>query len=196
MSMLVIDVENATPGCLVEQNYRLVIFIAHQFTNTGIDIEDLISVGAIGLIKASHAFSPDKKTKFVTFAARCIKNEIFQALRRQIKIRREVSFNKTFKVNDGKDGAEEIALSEVLGTDKDTMHSQLEDQFDLIWLSEALSQLSERDRTVMELRYGLLGGEEQSQLEVAKLLGISQSYVSRLEKKIIKGWRKKLSRLV
>ncbi len=167
---------------LIEHNLRLVVYIARKFENTGIPVEDLISIGTIGLIKAVNTFDNTKKIKLATYASRCIENEILMQLRRTSKMRYEVSLDEPLKIDyDGN----ELLLSDVMGTDEDTIYQYIEKDIDYSLLQTAMSKLSKRERTIVELRFGLRGREERTQKEVADLLGISQSYISRLEKKII-----------
>ncbi|AVX21027.1 MAG: RNA polymerase sporulation sigma factor SigE [Bacillota bacterium] len=177
---------------LIERNLRLVVYIARKFENTGIGIEDLVSIGNIGLIKAVNTFVPEKKIKLATYASRCIENEILMYLRRNNKTRIEVSFDEPLNVDwDGN----ELLLSDVLGTENDSIYKQLEDEVDRRLLQLALEKLSGRERKIMELRFGLENGREMTQKEVADLLGISQSYISRLEKKIIKKMKREICRM-
>ncbi len=167
---------------LIEHNLRLVVYIARKFENTGIPVEDLISIGTIGLIKAVNTFDHSKKIKLATYASRCIENEILMQLRRTSKMRYEVSLDEPLKIDyDGN----ELLLSDVMGTDEDTIYQHIEKDIDYSLLQTAMSKLSKREQTIVELRFGLQGREERTQKEVADLLGISQSYISRLEKKII-----------
>ncbi|MBS4177200.1 RNA polymerase sporulation sigma factor SigE [Lederbergia citrea] len=178
---------------LIERNLRLVVYIARKFENTGINIEDLISIGTIGLIKAVNTFNPEKKIKLATYASRCIENEILMYLRRNNKTRSEVSFDEPLNIDwDGN----ELLLSDVLGTDDDIITKNLEANVDKKLLSTALRKLSDREKQIMELRFGLTGGEEKTQKDVADMLGISQSYISRLEKRIIKRLRKEFNKMV
>ncbi|WP_339170460.1 RNA polymerase sporulation sigma factor SigE [Anoxybacillus sp. FSL W8-1294] len=178
---------------LIERNLRLVVYIARKFENTGINIEDLISIGTIGLIKAVNTFNPEKKIKLATYASRCIENEILMYLRRNNKVRSEVSFDEPLNIDwDGN----ELLLSDVLGTEDDVITKDLEANIDRNLLFRALDQLSEREKQIMELRFGLSGGEEKTQKDVADLLGISQSYISRLEKRIIKRLRKEFNKMM
>ncbi|KFZ43637.1 RNA polymerase sporulation sigma factor SigE [Anoxybacillus flavithermus] len=178
---------------LIERNLRLVVYIARKFENTGINIEDLISIGTIGLIKAVNTFNPEKKIKLATYASRCIENEILMYLRRNNKVRSEVSFDEPLNIDwDGN----ELLLSDVLGTEDDIITKDLEANIDRNLLFRALDQLSDRERQIMELRFGLTGGEEKTQKDVADLLGISQSYISRLEKRIIKRLRKEFNKMM
>jgi RNA polymerase sporulation-specific sigma factor len=172
---------------------RLVVYIARKFENTGINIEDLISIGTIGLIKAVNTFNPEKKIKLATYASRCIENEILMYLRRNNKIRSEVSFDEPLNIDwDGN----ELLLSDVLGTDDDIITRDIEANVDKKLLKKALEQLNDREKQIMELRFGLIGGEEKTQKDVADMLGISQSYISRLEKRIIKRLQKEFNKMV
>jgi len=178
---------------LIEHNLRLVVYIARKFENTGVNVEDLISIGTIGLIKAINTFKADKKIKLATYASRCIENEILMYLRRNSRIKAEVSIDEPLNVDwDGN----ELLLSDILGTDVDIIYRDIEDEVDRDLLRMALTKLSGREKRIVELRFGLIGdGEEMTQKEVADLLGISQSYISRLEKKIICRLRKEISRM-
>ncbi len=173
---------------LVERNLRLVVYIAKKFENTGMDLEDLISVGTIGLMKAINTFNTDKNIKLATYASRCIENEILMQLRRTTKIKTEVSIDEPLN----KDGdGNELLLSDILGTDNDVTSKRIEDEVDRKLLRAAIEKLSLREREIMELRFGIdLQGKEKTQKEVADMMGISQSYISRLEKKIMKKMRK------
>jgi RNA polymerase sporulation-specific sigma factor len=183
----------AIRAMLIERNLRLVVYIARKFENTGIHIEDLISIGAIGLIKAVNTFDTEKKIKLATYASRCIENEILMYLRRNNKIRSEISFDEPLNMDwDGN----ELLLSDVLGTDNDIIFRSIEEQVDRKLLQKALDKLTDRERTIMKLRFGLHDGEEKTQKDVADLLGISQSYISRLEKRIIKRLRKEMNKMV
>ncbi|MEI3606716.1 RNA polymerase sporulation sigma factor SigE [Pseudogracilibacillus sp. SE30717A] len=178
---------------LIEHNLRLVVYIARKFENTGINIEDLISIGSIGLIKAVNTFDPDKKIKLATYASRCIENEILMYLRKNNRIKTEVSFDEPLNVDwDGN----ELLLSDVLGTEEDIITKGLETKVDKQLLVNALSTLNVREKRIMELRFGLIGKEEKTQKDVADMLGISQSYISRLEKKIIKRLQKEFKKMV
>ena len=178
---------------LIERNLRLVVYIARKFENTGICIEDLISIGTIGLIKAVNTFNPDKNIKLATYASKCIENEILMYLRRNSKIKSEVSFDEPLNVDwDGN----ELLLSDILGTDGDIIFKFLEEEVDKELLNQAIDKLSGREKTIVELRFGLKTGKEKTQKEVADLLGISQSYISRLEKRIIKRLKKEMVRLM
>lgn len=178
---------------LIEHNLRLVVYIAKKFDNTGVGVEDLISIGTIGLIKAINTFDRDKKIKLATYASRCIENEILMYLRRNSKTKLEVSIDEPLNVDwDGN----ELLLSDILGTDEDVIYKDIENEVERNLLSRAIEKLSEREKTIVNLRYGLESesGEELTQKEVATLLGISQSYISRLEKKIIKRLKKEIVR--
>jgi len=185
--------DEAVRAMLIERNLRLVVYIARKFENTGLNIEDLVSIGTIGLIKAVNTFDPTKKIKLATYASRCIENEILMFLRRNNKLRSEVSFDEPLNVDwDGN----ELLLSDVLGTESDTIYRNLEDEVDRTLLRDALEKLTERERKIMELRFGLTSGDEMTQKDVADLLGISQSYISRLEKRIIKRLRREFHRMM
>ncbi|EJQ48601.1 RNA polymerase sporulation sigma factor SigE [Bacillus hominis] len=185
--------DQAARSMLIERNLRLVVYIARKFENTGINIEDLISIGTIGLIKAVNTFNPEKKIKLATYASRCIENEILMHLRRNNKNRSEVSFDEPLNIDwDGN----ELLLSDVLGTDDDIITKDLEATVDRHLLMKALHQLNDREKQIMELRFGLAGEEEKTQKDVADMLGISQSYISRLEKRIIKRLRKEFNKMV
>lgn len=178
---------------LIEHNLRLVVYIAKKFDNTGVGVEDLISIGTIGLIKAINTFNPDKNIKLATYASRCIENEILMYLRRNNKTRLEVSIDEPLNVDwDGN----ELLLSDILGTDEDVIYRDIESEVERKLLLKAIDKLSEREKTIINLRFGLgtPEGKEMTQKEVAELLGISQSYISRLEKKIMKRLKKELSR--
>ena len=167
---------------LIERNLRLVVFIARKFENTGVMLEDLISIGTIGLIKAVNTFDPAKKIKLATYASRCIENEVLMFLRRHSRTKLEVSIDEPLKTDwDGN----ELLLSDVLGTDPDTVSRGMEDDAEKTMLFEALARLNPRERQIMSLRFGLGGREEMTQKEVADVMGISQSYISRLEKRIL-----------
>ncbi|WP_062105151.1 RNA polymerase sporulation sigma factor SigE [Bacillus niameyensis] len=185
--------DKAARSILIERNLRLVVYIARKFENTGINIEDLISIGTIGLIKAVNTFNPEKKIKLATYASRCIENEILMYLRRNNKTRSEVSFDEPLNIDwDGN----ELLLSDVLGTEEDIITKDLEANVDKKLLLSALTKLSDREKQIMELRFGLNGEEEKTQKDVADHLGISQSYISRLEKRIIKRLRKEFNKMV
>ena len=178
---------------LIERNLRLVVYIARRFENTGINIEDLISIGTIGLIKAINTFRADKNIKLATYASRCIENEILMYLRKNAGRKAEVSFDEP--LNTDYDG-NELLLSDVLGTEADVVMRPLEDDVDLCLLSAALDTLTPREREIITLRFGLGGGKEQTQKEVADRLGISQSYISRLEKRIISRLKREILRML
>jgi len=184
--------DRAVKTVLIERNLRLVVYIARKFENTGVGIEDLVSIGTIGLIKAVNTFDPTKKIKLATYASRCIENEILMYLRRNNKTRVEVSFDEPLNIDwDGN----ELLLSDVLGTDNDSTYKYVEEEVDKNLLDSAMSHLSEREKVIVELRFGLKNGTEKTQKEVADSLGISQSYISRLEKRIIKKLKKEIRRL-
>lgn len=178
---------------LIERNLRLVVYISRKFENTGINIEDLISIGTIGLIKGVNTFDPSKKIKLATYASRCIENEILMFLRKNSKTKTEVSFDEPLNVDwDGN----ELLLSDVMGTEEDIITKDLELEVDKQLLVEAMDSLNKRERLIMYMRFGLAGYEEKTQKEVADILGISQSYISRLEKRIIKKLTKEIKKLV
>lgn len=177
---------------LIERNLRLVVYIARKFDNTRIPVEDLISIGAIGLIKAVNNFDPGKRIKLATFASKCIENEILMYLRRNSRTKSEVSFDQPLKVDwDGN----ELLLADVHGTEPDLVFRNIEDQVDRTLLRKALTKLSRRERRIVDLRFGLRDGIERTQKQVADHLGISQSYISRLEKRIIRQLRREIKRL-
>ncbi len=177
---------------LIVHNLRLVVYIARKFESTGVGIEDLISIGTIGLIKAVNTFCPGRNIKLATYASRCIENEILMYLRKFQNLRSEVSIDEPLNVD--WDGNERL-LSDVLGTEGDTVHRSVEQETERNLLLRAVSQLDERERTIMELRFGLGGKPERTQKEVADMIGISQSYISRLEKKIIRSLRRELEKV-
>ena len=185
--------ENYVKQTLIEHNLRLVVYIAKKFDNTGVGVEDLISIGTIGLIKAINTFKTDKNIKLATYASRCIENEILMHLRRNARTRVEVSIDEPLNVDwDGN----ELLLSDILGTDDDMIYNDIEDEIDKNLLEQAMNILSDRERTIIELRFGIgHDDEEMTQKEVADYLGISQSYISRLEKKIIKRLKREIIRL-
>ncbi|MBO6263045.1 MAG: RNA polymerase sporulation sigma factor SigE [Clostridia bacterium] len=186
------DNEEEVRHDLIEHNLRLVVYIARKFDNTGVELDDLISVGSIGLIKAVNTFNADKNIKLATYASRCIENEILMYLRRIVKIKGEVSLDEPLNVDvEGN----ELLLSDVLGTDNDVVYKGMEADSEKEMLKIAISKLSERERLIMNLRFGLNGQEEMTQKEVADMLGISQSYISRLEKKIVLRLRKEFNKL-
>ncbi|MDL2274146.1 RNA polymerase sporulation sigma factor SigE [Oscillospiraceae bacterium OttesenSCG-928-G22] len=176
---------------LIERNLRLVVYIARRFENTGINVEDLISIGTIGLIKAINTYKPDRNIKLATYASRCIENEILMFLRKNSGLRGEISIDEP--LNTDWDG-NELLLSDILGTEPDTIVKPLEDEVDLELLRAALGKLSDRERDIIEMRFGLGGAPERTQKEVADRLGISQSYISRLEKRIIVRLKKEILR--
>ena len=189
--MLGTEEDKKGKSLLIEHNLRLVVYIAKKFDNTGVLVEDLISIGTIGLIKAINTYNADKNIKLATYASRCIENEILMYLRRNNKTRFEVSIDEPLNVDwDGN----ELLLSDVLGTDEDVISRDMEDEVDRKLLNRAISKLSKREKMIVEMRYGLNNeeGEEMTQKEVADELGISQSYISRLEKKIIRRLRKEI----
>ena len=187
------ETEEKARKLLIEHNLRLVVYIAKKFDNTGVGVEDLISIGTIGLIKAINTFNPDKKIKLATYASRCIENEILMYLRRNNKTRMEVSIDEPLNVDwDGN----ELLLSDILGTEEDTIYRDMENEAEKKVLFRAVSRLSSRERTIVQMRFGLgmPGGEEKTQKEVADMLVISQSYISRLEKKIMQRLRREMVR--
>lgn len=185
--------DNTVKGILIERNLRLVVYIARKFENTGICVEDLISIGTIGLIKAVNTFNPERNIKLATYASKCIENEILMYLRRNNKSKSEVSFDEPLNVDwDGN----ELLLSDVLGTDGDIIFKYLEEEIDRELLDQAMEKLTGREKRIVELRFGIRNGQERTQKEVADILGISQSYISRLEKRIVKRLEKEISRMV
>ena len=191
ISQLATDMEKDAKQVLIEHNLRLVVYIAKKFDNTGIGVEDLISIGTIGLIKAINTYNPEKNIKLATYASRCIENEILMYLRRNNKVRMEVSIDEPLNVDwDGN----ELLLSDILGTDEDIIYKDMENEAEQKMLKKALSKLSDREKLIIRLRFGLNNREEEAmtQKEVADLLGISQSYISRLEKKIMKRLKKEM----
>jgi len=184
--------DDSVKNTLIERNLRLVVYIARKFDNTGIWVEDLVSIGTIGLIKAVKTFDPSKKIKLATYASKCIENEILMYLRRCSRTRAEVSFdeplNKDWEGN-------ELLLSDVMGTENDIIYRGLEEEVDRVLLRKAMTKLSGREKRIMELRFGLRDARERTQKEVADLLGISQSYISRLEKRIFKRLKKEILRM-
>ena len=193
LQKLLQDEEKETAkAALIQHNLRLVVYIARKFDNTGVDNDDLISIGTIGLIKAINSFKADKNIKLATYASRCIENEILMYLRRIARLKTEVSFDEP--LNTDFEG-NELLLSDVLGTSADSVYGDIESNAEKEQLKEALKKLSERERKIMFLRFGLGGGEEMTQKDVADLLGISQSYISRLEKKIILRLKKEITKM-
>ena len=183
--------DDAARRMLIEHNLRLVVYISKRFENTGINIEDLISIGTIGLIKAVNTFNTGKNIKLATYASRCIENEILMYLRKISSQRTEVSFDEP--LNTDWDG-NELLLSDILGTDEDEVYRPLEDDAEKQMLMEAIRQLDEREQTIILMRFGLPSGREYTQKEVADIMGISQSYISRLEKRIIQRLKKEILR--
>ena len=179
---------------LIERNLRLVVYIARKFENTGVNVEDLISIGTIGLIKAVNTFKSDKKIKLATYASRCIENEILMYLRRNTKTKTEVSIDEPLNVDwEGN----ELLLSDILGTEVDVIHRSIESEVDKDLLNKAIDKLSKREQKIVKLRFGInTEGQEMTQKEVADMMGISQSYISRLEKKIIGRLKKEISKMV
>ncbi|MTI70764.1 MAG: RNA polymerase sporulation sigma factor SigE [Firmicutes bacterium] len=178
---------------LIERNLRLVVYIARKFENTGVGVEDLISIGTIGLIKAVNTFKPDKKIKLATYASKCIENEILMYLRRNSKTKSEISFDEPLNIDwDGN----KLLLSDILGTDSDIIFKYLEEEVDKELLNLAMEKLSNREKKIMKLRFGIGNGFEKTQKEVADMMGISQSYISRLEKRIVKRLKKEISKMV
>ena len=183
--------EEGVKATLIERNLRLVVYIARKFDNTGVDQEDLISVGTIGLIKAVNSFNPEKKIKLATYASRCIENEILMYLRRVVRLKMEVSLDEPLNVDwEGN----ELLMSDILGTEHDLVSKNLETGVERQLLWNAINKLNKREKEIMQMRFGLTGGEEKTQKEVADKLGISQSYISRLEKKIIFRLRKEIAK--
>lgn len=178
---------------LIERNLRLVVYIARKFENTGVSIEDLISIGTIGLIKAVNTFDTAKRIKLATYASRCIENEILMCLRRSCRLKLEVSLDEPLNIDwDGN----ELLLSDILGTESDIVYRGVEDEVDKELLELAMAKLDDREKRIMELRFGLGSNEECTQKQVADMLGISQSYISRLEKRIIKMLKKEISSMM
>lgn len=185
--------DNSVRQILIERNLRLVVYIARKFESTGVSIEDLISIGTIGLIKAVNTFDANKKIKLATYASRCIENEILMYLRRNSKVKAEISFDEPLNIDwDGN----ELLLSDILGTDNDMIYHCIEDEVEKELLIAAMSKLSIREKQIMELRFGLGGDKEKTQKEVADILGISQSYISRLEKRIIRRLKKEINKMI
>lgn len=177
---------------LIERNLRLVVYIAKKFENAGVNVEDLISIGTIGLIKAVNTFKVEKNIKLATYASRCIENEILMFLRRDVKRKAEVSFDEPLNVDwDGN----ELLLSDILGTEEDVVSHHIEAEVDRRLLYHALSKLNAREKRIMDMRFGLRTGKEMTQKEVADVMGISQSYISRLEKKIIERLQREVKKL-
>ena len=188
-----VEGDESVRSVLIERNLRLVVYIARKFENTGVGVEDLISVGTIGLIKAVNTFDPEKKIKLATYASRCIENEILMYLRRNSKVKAEISFYEPLNIDwDGN----ELLLSDILGTDNDIVYNLIEDEIDKQLLVLAMKRLNEREKEIVSLRFGLNGNGEKTQKEVADMLGISQSYISRLEKRIIKRLKKEINKML
>ena len=187
------EYEDEAKNILIEHNLRLVVYIAKKFDNTGVGVEDLISIGTIGLIKAVNTFCPKRNIKLATYASRCIENEILMHLRKCQSQKNEISIDEPLNVDwDGN----ELLLSDVLGTDSDSINRPIEQDVERGILMDAINRLGDRERTIMQLRFGILDGRERTQKEVADVIGISQSYISRLEKRIIKRLKKDLEKLV
>lgn len=185
--------DSSARDTLIEHNLRLVVYLAKRFENTGLELEDLVSVGTIGLIKAVGSFEPAKKIKLATYASRCIENEILMYLRKVVRRKLEVSLDEPLNV-DGE--GNELLLGDILGTNGDAVYSEIESAVEKQLLMESISQLSKREQQIVFLRFGINGRKEKTQKEVADLLGISQSYISRLEKKIICRLKKEIAKLV
>ena len=184
--------EESVRSKLIEHNLRLVVYIARKFENTGVNVEDLISIGTIGLIKAINTFNPEKNIKLATYASRCIENEILMYLRKNQAAKAEVSIDEPLNVDwDGN----ELLLSDILGTDNDITYQRIEREVDIKLLKTAMKSLSLREQEILRLRFGLMGNKEKTQKEVADILGISQSYISRLEKRIIKRLKKEILKM-
>lgn len=190
--LLEIDAEKARQ-LLITHNLRLVVYIAKKFESTGIGIEDLVSIGTIGLIKAVKTFCPSKNIKLATYASRCIENEILMFLRKSSQYKNEISIDEPLNIDwDGN----ELLLSDILGTDEDTVNGGIENEAEKNILLEAVERLPEREKCIMKMRFGLVDGKEKTQKEVADMIGISQSYISRLEKRIIKKLRNELEKVI
>lgn len=186
----IINGDDSVREVLITHNLRLVVYIAKKFESTGAGIEDLISIGTIGLIKAVNTFCPERKIKLATYASRCIENEILMFMRKSSQLRNEISIDEPLNIDwDGN----ELLLSDVLGSDSDTVNKNIEQETECALLLDAVAHLEPRGRKIMELRFGLMGNKEHTQKEVADMMGISQSYISRLEKKIIVKLKKELS---
>lgn len=185
-----IKTDDSVKKTLIEHNLRLVVYIAKKFENTSVGLEDLVSIGTIGLVKAINTYDVDKKIKLATYASRCIENEILMHLRKTNKIKNEVSIDEP--LNTDGDG-NELLLSDIIGTDDDVVFKRLEKAVDNELIRDSIKRLNKREKVIMELRFGFISGKEKTQKEVAELLGISQSYISRLEKKIISKMKKEMS---
>ena len=194
LAMLKTDNDDYAKKMLIEHNLRLVVYIAKKFDNTGVGVEDLISIGTIGLIKGINTFNPEKKIKLATYASRCIENQILMYLRRNNRVKLEVSFDEP--LNTDWDG-NELLLSDILGTDEDVIYKDLETEVEISLLKKAMLSLNERERQIIELRFGVnrVENKELTQKEVADILGISQSYISRLEKKIMARLKKEIQKM-
>ena len=191
--ILKLPADEDAKAILIERNLRLVVYIARKFENTGVYVEDLISIGTIGLIKAINTFNPDKNIKLATYASRCIENEILMYLRKNQLKKCEVSIDEPLNVDwDGN----ELLLSDILGTENDVIYHGIEEEVDKTLLIQAMNKLSKRERMIMELRFGLNQHKEKTQKEVADYLGISQSYISRLEKRIISKLKKDIAKMI
>ena len=186
------EYEDEAKAILIEHNLRLVVYIAKKFESTGVGLEDLISIGTIGLIKAVNTFCPTKKIKLATYASRCIENEILMFLRKTSHQKNEISIDEPLNIDwDGN----ELLLADILGTEEDIVSKGIESEAERAMLRDAIAELGKREREIMEMRFGLLDGKEKTQKEVAEAIGISQSYISRLEKKIIRKLRGQLELL-
>ena len=186
------EYEDEAKAILIEHNLRLVVYIAKKFDNTGVGVEDLISIGTIGLIKSINTFNPEKNIKLATYASRCIENEILMFLRKTSQYRSEISIDEPLNIDwDGN----ELLLSDVLGTDEDIVNRGIEAEAEKSVLRQAVDGLEPREKRIMQMRFGLLGGREKTQKEVADEIGISQSYISRLEKKIIRRLKTEMDRV-
>lgn len=187
------DICNESKSKLIEHNLRLVVYIAKKFESSGINVEDLISIGTIGLIKAVNTFKIEKNIKLATYASKCIENEILMHLRRICKIKTEISLDEPLNIDwDGN----ELLLSDILGTEEDVIFKNLESEIDLVLLKDSMKKLNAREYNIMKLRFGLMDTKSYTQKEVADMLGISQSYISRLEKKILNRLKKDISKVV
>ncbi|QSX06038.1 RNA polymerase sporulation sigma factor SigE [Sedimentibacter sp. zth1] len=187
------DICSQSKSTLIEHNLRLVVYIAKKFESSGINVEDLISIGTIGLIKAVNTFKIEKNIKLATYASKCIENEILMYLRRICKMKTEISLDEPLNIDwDGN----ELLLSDILGTEEDVIFKDLENEIDLNLLDDSIKKLNNREFLIMKLRFGLKGSKSYTQKEVADMLGISQSYISRLEKKILKRLKKEISKVV
>ncbi len=189
----IIDGDNGCREKLIVHNLRLVVYIAKKFESSGVNVEDLISIGSIGLIKAVKTFSPERGIKLATYASRCIENEILMHLRKVSTIRYDISIDEPLNIDhDGN----ELLLSDILGSDSDIVNRNIEHDVDKSLLNEAINKLNLREKTIMQLRFGLIDGNERTQKDVASIIGISQSYISRLEKRIIKRLKKDLEKAI